>query len=105
MEELVLTDPIVVPETVSAKYHVIALTLDMEAPGMPGSGEQGLVAIRLRDNLGLVTSYSYTGTDATDLIKWMNTANFSTTSMHKRILQKLSTDGHLPGTVTGTPDP
>jgi len=60
--------------------------------------------VTLESNLGTLLSHEYHGNEATDLMKWMNTANFSTTSMHKRILQKLSSDGVIYGTVTGTPD-
>jgi len=110
VEELVLTDPVVVPEVVTNKFRVTSLTLDYESlagpivvpPAVP---ESGLVLVNLKDNNGKIVSHSYTGKVATDMMKWMNTADFSVNSMHKRILQKLSADGILPGTVTGTPDP
>ena len=103
MEELVLTDPVVTPEQISNKYRVVSLVLNHEASS-PG-GVPGLVMIQLRDNLGLPFAHQYTGQAALDMIKWLNTANFTTKSMHKRILEKLSNDGVLPGSVTGTPDP
>jgi hypothetical protein len=102
MEELVLTDPVVVPEKVTSKYHVVVLTLDMEAMMIPG--EPGLINITLKDNLGVRSGYSYVGDEAIALMKQLNTANLTTKSMHKRILEKLSNDGKLPGTVTGVPD-
>lgn len=102
MEELVLTDPVVVPEKVTSKYHVVVLTLDMEAMLIPG--EPGHIGITLKDNLGVRSGYSYTGDEAIALIKQLNTANLSTKSMHKRILEKLSADGLLPGSVVGAPD-
>jgi hypothetical protein len=105
MEELALTDPIVVPEKVTNKYKVIVLSLVLESPTALPNQEQGLVQIQLKDNLGATIGFSYIGKEATDLIKWMNTANFSVNSMHKRILQKLSADGKLVGTVVGAPDP
>lgn len=44
--------------------------------------------------------------EAIKLMKMLNTANCSTKSMQKRILEKLAADGKIPsGTVTGTPDP
>jgi hypothetical protein len=104
MEELVLTDPVVVPEKVTNKYHVVSFTMSMEAVMIPG-GEPGLVAIELRDNNNERSSYSYQGLEAETMIRTLNTANLSTKSMHKRILEKLSNDGKLPGTITGTPDP
>lgn len=104
MEELVVTDPIVKPEEVISSYKVRKLTLDYKGPGVE-IGVTGVVAIELEDNLGGFFRYQYEGPDAVDMMKWMNTANFSTTSMNKRILQKLSQDGVLPGTVTGEPEP
>ena len=105
-EELVLTDPIVTPPVSTAKYRVVLIRLDRETvtaathPPAPG-----LVQITLRDNNEVLSSYAYTGDEAIDLMKWLNTANFSVNSMHKRVLQKLSADGKLPpGTVTGTPE-
>ena len=104
-EELVLTDPVITPPVATTTYRVVAIVLDRETlMGVPPAA--GLVQIALRDNHEQLTRYQYTGDEAIDLMKWMNTANFSVHSMHKRILQKLTNDGQLPpGTVTGTPDP
>jgi hypothetical protein len=108
MEELVLTDPVVVPETVTSTFRVIAVLMDTEAaqqiPG-PGAEVGPQVRIRLKDNFGKSYEHLYSGQVALDYIKFINTANFTTKSLHKRILERLSTDGVLPGTVTGTPDP
>ena len=103
-EELILTDPIVDPETVITSYKVVGLNLDFEYP-ITSDQQKGLVGIRLRDNLGGSLYHQYEGDEAIDMMKWMNTANFSTNSMQKRILQKLSNDGVISGTVTGAPDP
>jgi hypothetical protein len=105
MEELVLTEPVVIPEKVTDTYKVIVLTLNWDVIVNPTTGEKGLVSIDLKDNLGNPFHHQYTGQEALDMMKWMNTADFSTNSMHRRILQKLSNDGVLPGTVTGAPDP
>lgn len=109
MEELVLTTPEVKPEEVKNKYHVILLTMDHEAiagaPPPPAVPEPGLVRITLKDNLGGTLTHQYTGKTAIDFIKYINTANFTTNSLHKRILQRLTTDGIIVGTVSGTPDP
>lgn len=104
MEELELTDPVVIPEQVTDKYKVTGLNLNWESLSPPET-EPGLVSIQLRSNNGEPFSHQYFGVEARDMMKWMNTANFSVNSMHKRILQKLSNDGVLPGTVTGVPDP
>jgi hypothetical protein len=107
MEELVLTDPIVIPGTTSAKYRVVSLTLNHEAIMLAGGEPMppGLVLIDVRDNNNVLSHYRYEGQVAQDYIKFLNTANFTVKSMHKRILEKLSADGYLPGTVEGVPDP
>jgi hypothetical protein len=64
-----------------------------------------LVTINLRNEHGEPSTYSYYGKTASDMIKFLNTANLTTKSMHKRVLEQLSKDGLLPGTVTGAPDP
>jgi len=108
MEELVLTDPVVKPEEVTQTYKVVALILNHEIVATPVPSTPpapGLVSIQLRDNLGAMFIHQYTGQTAQDYIKFVNTANFSTKSLHKRILERLSNEGVLPGTVTGAPDP
>ena len=103
-EELVLTDPIVITEKVVNKYRVSSLNMcidEAQIPGMP----PGYIIINLKNNYDVPSQYVYSGDEAIDFIKWMNTANFTVNSMQKRVLQKLSNDGHLPGTVTGTPEP
>jgi hypothetical protein len=105
MEELVLTDPVVIPEKVTDKYKVVSLTMNGDPTNLSPGGEQGMVSIMLRDNLGGMFSHQYTGTTAMDYIKFINTGNFTTKSLNKRILERLSNEGVLPGTVTGTPDP
>jgi hypothetical protein len=95
MEELVLTDPVVEPEKVKNKYKVVSLTMNHESQ---------LFGIQLKDNLGGMFAHQYVGQEAVDYIKFINTANFTTKSLHKRVLEKLAADGVLPGTVTGAPD-
>src|SRR5687767_11917853 len=41
---------------------------------------------------------------ATNLMVALNKANLSTKSLHKRVLERLVTDGHIAGTIGGTPD-
>jgi len=103
-EELILTDPVVEPEKVVNKYKVVGINLDQEwqtsTPNVVG-----LVAIRLRDNLGGYLFHQYEGQLAIDYMKFINTANFSTKSLQKRILERLTNEGVLPpGNVQGTPD-
>ena len=101
MEQLDLTNPVTTPAVTTANYRVIVLLLDWVQATAAGPG---LVSITVRDNNGVESTYQYHGAEAISLMKWMNTANFTVNSIHKRILQKLSADGFLPGTVTGAPD-
>lgn len=106
MEELTLTDPIITPAKSTTKYSIVVMHLDLESKNSPPVQEPGLIHIQVKDNLGAMITCLYFGKEATDFIKFMNTANFSVNSMNKRILQKLSTDGKLPpGQVTGAPEP
>jgi hypothetical protein len=102
-EELELTDPVVIPEKTTHKYRVITLTLSTELGATPA--DPGLIAILLRDNNGEPSNYQYTGQTAINMIKQLNTANLTTKSMHKRILEQLNKDGLLVGSVVGTPEP
>jgi len=102
MEELVLTDPVVVPEKVTAKYKMLALTMNTKIELVPG--KQGAVMIQLEDEHGGLFNHTYVGAEAKEFIQFFNTADFSTHSLTKRVLNKLSTDGILPGTVVGEPD-
>lgn len=102
-EELVLTAPIVQSKT-TTKYQVVSVMLDMITIAAVGDSP-GLVAIVLRSDIGDMLHHTYTGAIAQTMIRTLNTANLTTKSLHKRILERLSADGIIPGTVTGTPDP
>lgn len=104
-EEYTLTTPVVVqPEVSNTKYQVVVSHFDWDAQHIQfqvkGDGN------RLFVEYGGVMADEAGRTEATKFMKTMNTANFTTKSMQKRILEKLSADGKLPpGTVTGAPDP
>lgn len=110
-EELVLTDPVTKPAETTTKYRVMAINMDLEffngiGVGVPPTQmPNGLIDIRLKDDIGKYLSHQYRGDEAVNLMKFLNTANLTVKSMHKRILEKLSADGVIPGTVQGTPDP
>ena len=92
-EQLDLSAPIVPPSITS--YRVTVLHLDWNAPS---------VKVGLTGSDGSAPIFSYAGNEASALMTVLNTANLSTTSLQKRVLQKLTTDGKLPaGSVTGTP--
>lgn len=46
----------------------------------------------------------YEGETAVQLMIGLNKANLSTKSLHRRVLERLLADGHLAGTISGTPD-
>ena len=50
------------------------------------------------------TSFTYIGQDARDQMVLLNKANLTSNSLHKRIINKLISDGKISGTVSGTPD-
>ena len=104
METLVLTDPVTEPAKTTSHFRVVALRMHWDLVAVP-HGKPGLIEIELEDNLGVRRVQRYTEDVAIDYMKWINTANFSNVSLHKRILQRLSAEGVLPGTVTGAPDP
>jgi len=54
---------------------------------------------------GWIHSITLEGAEAKTLAQQMNTGNFSTKSLHTRILEKLLADGKLPaGTISGSPE-
>ncbi len=66
---------------------------------------QGLVSITLVGSNGEVKRVRYGQNDGgRALMISMNTMNFSSVSMQRRIMNKLIADGHLVGAVSGTPD-
>ena len=93
-EQINLTTPITKPAISS--YKVVRLELDWDATR---------IEIHLKFTpSGERVIFGYSGTEALNLMKAMNTKNFSTTSMQKTILQKLIADGKLVGTISGSPD-
>lgn len=92
MEQVDLTAPVQPPAT--THYRISRIMLDWDA---------ACIDIILRDNVGGTTTATYTGQDATDLMVFLNTANLTNNSLHKRTLNKLIADGKLIGTVTGVP--
>lgn len=94
METFTLTTPIS-PADISG-YQAGRLSMDWPLKRIEGY---------VRDNVGKIIPFSYSGTTAETLMRAFNTMDFSVTSMHKRLLERLSADGFLgPGTVTGVPD-
>jgi hypothetical protein len=95
-ESLVLTDPEVTPQVVTTEYHVVFLLKDTE---------QARLVVHVRGTNGERKVFTYEDDQAIAFIKQLNKSNNSTKSEQRRILEQLTADGHLVGTVTGTPDP
>ena len=93
MEQCDLTIPIT--PTTLANYQVTRLLLDWYGQ---------FIEITLRGSNGEVKTHTYSGSIALTLIRQLNTANFSTISLHKRIMNRLVTDGVITGAVSGSPD-
>lgn len=88
MEQLILTAPI-------TTYRVMRLHLDWE---------HKVIQITLRGPAGEAAEVTYLGDVAEQMLRTLNTANLSTKSLHKRILERLILDGKLIGTIDGVPD-
>lgn len=105
-EEYALTNPEVKPEVVTTKYRIVLVTFNWEA---------GHIIIHLiKENAPERVYCEYGGPmateaerdEATKMMRNLNTANLTTKSMNKRMMEKLAADGKLPpGTITGVPDP
>jgi hypothetical protein len=91
-EILTLTTPIATSRTT---YIINSLYLDWQTSA---------IVVRLVGSDGVELQFSYGGNEAIALMTILNTSNLTTTSLYKRVLQKLQADGKLPaGTITGTP--
>ena len=91
METLTLTTP----QSVTG-YKVNSLVLNWGGK---------VIVVNVTDGFGKNFEFYYTGDVAVTLMTSLNKANLSVSSLHKRILLQLVTDGFIPaGTVTGTPD-
>lgn len=98
-ESLVLTTPLPAVTTVRVEY----LSLYMAGP----QSSDCVIEIRVVPDSGTgpVVRKNYAGFDACNQIRFLNTANMSVQSLHRRVLNQLVKDGVLSGTVQGTPQP
>lgn len=104
-EEYTLTTPETKPAVTNNAYKVQMAHFDW-------AGGECLFRLKGQNEELIITGYGgqmatqAERDEAIKMMKSLNTANLSTKSMHKRILEKLSADGKIPpGTTTGTPDP
>lgn len=75
-------------------YRVARLYLDF-----PGE----VIRIELVGSDASERMFFYRGPEAVTLMLFLNTANLSTKSLHRRIMEKLLADGKLTGTISGAP--
>lgn len=99
-ESHVLSSPVTYPAPTSlTDYQVVMFTIDRQNPARPW------ILMAARSNTGVIVEARYEGSVAATLISQLNTANLSTKSLQKRILEKMAADGFLAvGSVTGAPD-
>lgn len=93
MEQLDLTTPETKPPVTT--YRVVSLFLDWDG---------ARIQITLIGSDGVGKLAEYTGPTATSLMSGLNTANLSIKSLHRRVMERLQTDGKLgAGTYSGAP--
>lgn len=94
MAELVtLTTPPVA--AVSVDYRVVYLELDWEARR---------IVVKLLGSDGSRVGHNYLGATALTMMRALNTANLTTKSLHRRIIERLIADGVITGPISGVPD-
>ncbi|KKM14920.1 hypothetical protein LCGC14_1701240 [marine sediment metagenome] len=77
-------------------YRVAQLTLDWE---------HGRIVIRLVGDNGERKEVVFGDADnARSMMRALNKADLSAKSLHRRIIEKLISDGHLVGSISGAPD-
>ena len=110
--------PIFIAAFLFSGAAIAAEQIDLTAPdqAQPGTttyvvGElhlnwtQGLVSITLVGSNGEIKQVRYGQNDGgRALMIAMNRMDFSSVSLQRRIMNKLISDGHLVGAVSGTPD-
>jgi|SRR5215471_7542638 len=104
-EEYNLDIPETTPAIVVNKYQIRIMTFDFNSTA-PMVSESGIFSVSLIDNNGKFINVQYTGQKAKNIMKTLNTGNFTNVSMQKKIMQQLEKDGQIgSGSVSGTPDP
>jgi hypothetical protein len=93
MESILLAVPEVIPAITTTEYRVSCLTLDVDA---------SRIIIRVKGTNNERKEFVYN--EAGALLNTLNTANLTTKSLQRRILENLVADGKLLGAMDGTPD-
>ena len=94
-EKVDLSSPVVRANTTD--YHLERIVIDVD---------NGSILVQLKGNNGETLSKAYNSTTSptgASLISTLNASNNSTTSLVKRVYNRLIADGVIAGTVSGTP--
>jgi len=89
-DDLTLTDPLPAPTV----FRVASIRFDIRMNTIRIDVQEAAGGVLIEN--GKVYPCGYDGAEAKQLMQFLNTANLSTVSLQKRILQKLTTDGQLP---------
>jgi hypothetical protein len=102
-EKITLTEPAHV-DPGATEFRLMSLNLDAAGAHIAATlGEVVHGTFGLKPD-GKILTCEYFGDDAMDLLTQLNTMNFSTVSLQKRVIQVCGKDGKIPpGTVSGTP--
>jgi hypothetical protein len=102
-QETINLDSAVQTDAGETRFRVVFISIDRECPcinvRLRGANPDG----SLKPD-GKVVEKSYNGTTAVTFMNQLNTANLAITSLERRVLQRLQTDGVIgSGTISGTP--
>lgn len=88
-------------EILTGTINLVSKTYEVQELYLNWAGK--LVRVVLQDSSGARPVYEFTGDEALNLMRILNTANLTNNSLHKRILTYLTNQGLLAGAITGVP--
>jgi hypothetical protein len=102
-EKVTFTEP-VHTDPGAAEFRLMTLNIDAALPEVRATLAEVTAGSFAFKPAGKTLTCDYFGDDAASLIVQLNTMNFSTVSLQKRVIQVCGKDGKIPpGTVSGTP--
>ncbi len=107
-EEITFTTPVSIGDLdnqlLIEKLKVVSISFNRQA-SHEAAGTVVLSVVLEHPTSQWTHNVVYKGAEALTLARLMNTADFSTKSLHTRILEKLVADGKIPaGTIAGAPE-
>lgn len=90
------------PQT--TRWLVHGITMERGHDGTTWNPMLSFIEVRLCGDNGQSLTHRWTGQGAENDIIALNKANLSTNSLQRRILNRLTADGVLSGTISGTAD-